>query len=155
MRLSKIITLLLFVSALYLTWLFGYVNGHIKQFAQVTPSLAPAKAPYSAEKLEALVNEWRVSQGLQPLTHSDSLCKIALTRLAEVQANWSHNGFDASRFCKQCLLGENLARRYDAAEDVVTGWENSKTHLEQMSYSYTHSCVATQNGYAVQIFGYY
>ena len=44
-------------------------------------------APISTEKLETLVNTWRVSQNLKPLIHSENMCKIADIRLPEVKKN--------------------------------------------------------------------
>lgn len=120
------------------------------------PFVLPTRTVISAEKLETLVNNWRVSQNLQPLIHSDNMCKIALIRLSETKKNWSHQGFDASRFCsKACTLGENLAKGYSTEQQILNAWLKSPDHLTELKTPYTHACIKLDQTNAVETFGYF
>lgn len=117
----------------------------------------PTPSSLSSEKLMALVNDWRISQGFQPYSDSEFLCSVAKTRMLEVQINWSHEGFAdrTNRFCVDCYLAENLARYYYSEKETLTGWLKSLSHKENLDNNYTHSCIVTDSNYVVHIFGYY
>lgn len=115
----------------------------------------PTPVYLNAETISLLVNKWRQSEGLKPFTKSDFLCNIAQSRIAKVKNNWSHEGFEGSRFCTTaCNLGENLAKEYISEEETLDAWLHSSSHAANLRATYTKSCIVTDGSYAVQIFGY-
>jgi len=121
----------------------------------ISSQVTPTPIILSANILMEKVNAYRESMGLSTLKKSDRLCDIAKIRIVEVQENWSHEGFYAERFCKECTIGENLAKEYISEQSTLSNWIKSPSHREQMVTPYTHACVVTDKDYAVQIFGYY
>ncbi len=111
--------------------------------------------PINNTNLMRVVNNWKVSQGKEPYIESEFLCRAAELRVVEVQSNWSHNGFHASRFCENCHVGENLSRGAQTATETLNNWLNSPAHRALLDMSYTHACIVTDGTYAVQLFGYY
>jgi uncharacterized protein YkwD len=100
------------------------------------------------------VNEWRIKQGLQPLKESQFLCGIANQRLPEIKRDFTHDGFMNKKWCEDCILSENLATTTGPEAELIKSWESSPTHREIMASSHTHTCIATEDNYVVQIFGY-
>ncbi len=151
-----IIFVIIFIGVGVGSFITDYV---IKTSITVTPTVVPATiptlAPISDEKLEIVVNNWRQSQNLQLLIRSENLCKIAIVRLSEIKTNWSHDGFNYKRFCANCYLGENLAKDYATEDAILIGWLNSPSHRNNLTTSYTHSCIKTDGNHVVQIFGYF
>lgn len=107
----------------------------------------------SADLILSKVGNYRVVNGLNTLTRSQSLCMVASTRLSEVKINFSHDGFVAQRFCDvNCYLGENLARYYKSEQSTFEGWMNSPSHNDLMLKPvYRYGCVATNGQYTVLI----
>lgn len=124
-----------------------------------TPTLEPTPTDILITKENVMheVNEWRISEGMTPYKESEFLCKAAEERLPEVKLNWSHKGFSAKRFCgeSECWLGENLAKEYSSPHETLINWLNSPSHRRELEKPYTHSCIATDGDYVVQIFGYW
>jgi uncharacterized protein YkwD len=95
------------------------------------------------------VNEWRVNHGLQPIINNEYMCKIAKIRFAEASNDWSHNGFNAGRWCSDCVLGETLARGFIYYPEVIGAWEKSPTHKAELEGNYQYGCVETDGQYVV------
>jgi len=162
MPVNKILAIIL---AIGLLW-FGAFVFKITSYETIsiapTPTVIPTyeprptEIPLSAEKLETLVNKWRISQGLQSFIHSEDMCRIAEIRLVDIKTDWSHNGFSADRFCTQlCTIGENLARGFSTEQDTLNGWLASPDHLAELKTPYTHTCIKTDQIRTVEIFGYF
>jgi hypothetical protein len=115
-------------------------------------------APFTPAEIISLTNVVRQSQGLMPL-HPDSL----LTQAAHAKAfamlaanSWSHNTPTATawEFLDQAgyryqIAGENLARNYSTATQVMSAWENSPSHLANLlNPDYTQIGVAVATGSA-------
>ena len=104
--------------------------------------------------LYTLIQGYRVNNGLEPYIMSQKLCDIADIRLKETQIKFSHDGFDAKRFCpSDCFIGENLAEGYTDEQVLLNAWLESPTHAENLKRDFMFTCIRTVNGYAVQIFG--
>lgn len=119
-----------------------------------SPTVIPTLAPFSAEKLMSIVNDWRQTQNLQLYTENETLCKIASERLVEVQSNWSHDGFVAKHntYLPNTYMSENLGRGYDREEELLTSWLNSPSHAANLNKDYQYSCIKCDNNYCVQEF---
>lgn len=114
--------------------------------------VTPPPHQFDSSKMLSLVSDWRVANGLNPISQSEKLCKVASERLQETEINWSHTGFSASRVCgsQACDVGENLAQYYRYEGEVLTAWEKSPTHYAVLSLpSYRYGCVAEENEYIV------
>lgn len=98
------------------------------------------------EEIMTLVNEHRTNNGLMVLEHS-SACAREATDHSENMANgkvdFGHDGFN-DRFDVIALetgasgAGENVARGFEAAIDVMTNWLNSPGHRANIEGDYTH-----------------
>lgn len=124
------------------------------------PSFIPLPAEDKAFAIDAhtlwdVVQTWRTENGLSPYNHTEQMCRIAQERLADVEADWSHNGFSWERFCPEanCTLSENLARRYTQESSVLQGWLDSPTHAENLRKDHPDACIATDGTYIVFIMG--
>lgn len=122
-----------------------------------------------ANEVINILNEYRTSLGLKELKTSNALTRAAKTRGYEQGYLYSHTRPDGSDcFTVSPLVSaENIAKGYNTAESVMTGWKNSPGHNKNMTNSsYTRvgvSCFIavdeTENGqltytyYWVQLFG--
>jgi len=110
----------------------------------------PNFSHFNTDKLLAMINDWRISQKLQPIIESQVLCDSATIRAVEVRNDWSHNGFDPKRVCREvgCELGENLARNLGSEREVLDSWLHSPNHLEVLDYpKYQYGCIAQVDGF--------
>jgi uncharacterized protein YkwD len=103
----------------------------------------------SKENVFNAVNEWRINHGLKPIINNEFMCEIAKTRLSEVREDWSHSGFNAGRWCVDCVLGENLAAGFIYYSEVINAWERSPTHKAELERDYQYGCVETDGEYLV------
>lgn len=97
------------------------------------------------------VNVYRASKGVGPVLFSAKDCESAQIRWEEVQTDWSHDGFDADRFCNHfCIMGENLARGFNDEQELISAWKHSPAHEEVMSDPvYKYGCVISKGDYTV------
>ncbi|MBO3746345.1 CAP domain-containing protein [Streptosporangiaceae bacterium NEAU-GS5] len=85
-----------------------------------------------------LTNAERAKAGCGPLTHDARLRKAALGHSADMSAQnyFDHTSKDGRSFADRIkatgyrftAAGENIAKGYRTAADVVTGWMNSPGH---------------------------
>ena len=146
---------LILVLSLILLIIFLEKSGYIAstapiQTSPVFPTLVP-KSELDSDKLWLLIQNWRMSQNLQTYIKDQNLCDIAKIRLQEIEIDFSHNGFlNMNLPFKEGA--ENLIVGYTSEEESLLMWLNSPSHLEDLKYPYTYSCVATNDYYAVQVF---
>ena len=104
-----------------------------------------------------MFNQFRQSNGLQPLMFTDDLNRIAALRLQELKTDYSHHS--AGNYNQH--LGENIAMSTGALNDssALNMWENSSGHRANMLDStYRYTGYAIYDGgfwggaYAVQVF---
>lgn len=119
--------------------------------------ILPSPTPDVIEKSSVwdLVQRWRADNGLPMYQQNDRVCEIAQQRLNEVKTNWSHDGFRWERFCPNgdCLLSENLARKFSTEQSVLDGWLSSSSHRANLQKDYQYACIATDGNYVVHILG--
>ncbi len=95
-----------------------------------------------AMKVLALVNENRVSAGLQPAILDKTLTEKAMQRAAECAVNYGHtrpDGYDwytilDSWYMNGCA--ENVAMLYTDAQAAMEGWMNSEGHRNNIMNKY-------------------
>jgi len=83
------------------------------------------------------INEYRAEEGMAELAWSSELADAAAIRAEEISEVWSHtrpNGSNWYTVNPSIMYGENLAKGYDTAEDVVQGWKDSPAHNENLLY---------------------
>ena len=109
-----------------------------------------------------LVNVYRVAAGLPEFVWDDELEVCAQVRATEIASKFSHtrpNGSDWWTVNSDLMWGENLAKGYKNATNLVRGWMNSPTHAANILDSEFVTCsiaVYEVNGklYFAQEFGY-
>ncbi|MBI3154662.1 MAG: CAP domain-containing protein [Burkholderiales bacterium] len=100
------------------------------------PAAARAQAPADraaelAERVAALVNDYRVQQQLGALRAAQALDQLADEHSRQMAATGriSHEGF-RGRFerAASTLCVENVAAGFDSAEALIEGWQRSPEH---------------------------
>lgn len=126
------------------------------------PSLTPLVL--DSMKIYNLINDYRISKGLNKLVFDPSMCDYTKKRLTEIHSDFSHAGFIQVRppyfFSPNVSIGENLSRGSTSDQETVDTWIKSPTHLENIVKPvYTRTCISTDNNvnetYVVQEFASY
>ena len=88
---------------------------------------------YATQIIE-LLNDYREENGLNRLEVVTSLNNGAAIRAYEIVNTWGHTRPNGQKCYSVASVsaGENIAKYYASPEDVMTGWENSKGHNENM-----------------------
>ena len=110
----------------------------------------------------AIVNAHRANAGLPALVWNDSLAQAAMVRAQECVQKFSHtrpNGSDWWTVNSVIMFGENLAKNYFNAGNVVSAWMASPTHMANIIGPFTSvgvACYQAPDGswYWAQEFGY-
>src|SRR3989344_923338 len=108
------------------------------------PSVLGIQTNITVEQLVALTNQKRAESGLSPLTLNDQLSNAASLKAADMLEKdyWAHNSPDGNTpwvFIKQAgysytYAGENLAKGFNSAEEVVNAWMESPKHRDNMLF---------------------
>ena len=114
-----------------------------------TPTSYPRSISLSAEKLTALVNDWRVSQGFQPYVKNEDLCIIAEDRADEGPDY--HEGFVNKYSNHPSVIQENLVGA-DTEKQALGEWLTSPPHKSTLEKPYKYSCIACYKNQCNQIF---
>lgn len=107
------------------------------------------------EVLWSTVQEWRMREGNPTYIKDESLCELARLRLPEIRQDWSHNGWLSRKPTGYILFGENLAKGFVDEDQTLSAWLDSPGHAANLRRPYTHSCIQTEDGYAVHLFASY
>jgi hypothetical protein len=129
-------SLLVLIFAIFATSMItSSVHQNFPQVLGIASSISP-------EQLVTLTNQQRQIHGLQPLKLDSELSQAATQKAADMFAKnyWAHispDGVTPWVFIKNSgydylYAGENLARGFTSANDVVTAWMNSPSHRENM-----------------------
>lgn len=111
----------------------------------------------NTERVLLLVNQKRQEAGLEPLQLSDQLSTAATNKASDMFAKnyWAHVSptgttpwfFISNSGYDYVYAGENLARSFNTADEVVTAWMNSSTHRANiMKAEYADIGLAVLNG---------
>lgn len=99
-----------------------------------------------AEDALALINEERAAGGLEALEWSTDLENCSMVRAQECASKFSHtrpNGSDWWTVNSNLMWGENLAKGYKTASDLVEAWMNSTGHRANiMDGTFTTAAIA-------------
>lgn len=144
----------------------------LKTVHQTYPEVLGIATDISNQELLRLTNEKRAEEGLKPLKLNDELSNAADEKAKFMFAKnfWAHIGPDGTTpwfFIKNAgyeymYAGENLARGYTTAPEVVDAWMASPSHRENiMSPNYsdigfavgTGSLTGSETALVVQMFG--
>ncbi len=90
-----------------------------------------AAAVSAATAVLNLVNQERAKAGLGAVEWDDALADCARVRASELPTLFSHTRPDGSDWYtvnSNIMFGENLAKLFYSADDVMVGWMNSPTH---------------------------
>ena len=120
----------------------------ISQFTSRYPHILGYASQISPEEIVRLTNENRVSQGLTALQLDPQLSAAAAAKAADMVARdyWAHAspmGTQPWFFITQAgysyrYAGENLARDFSNAPDIIQAWMDSPTHRENLLNSNYH-----------------
>lgn len=90
------------------------------------------------------VNDERRAYGLSELEFNEDLNEYATIRAKECDTSWSHtrpNGqLGIDLLPKDKWRGENLAKNYDYADDIVEAWMDSPTHRDNILFGEFNEC---------------
>lgn len=106
------------------------------------PSVLGQAIDISSEKLVSLTNEKRIENGVSALRFNEELSKAADLKASDMLSKnyWAHNSPDGKTpwvFIRNSgytyvYAGENLARGFSSAEEVVNAWMASTTHRSNL-----------------------
>lgn len=119
-----------------------------------------AQTGLEAEAL-AKVNQIRLANGLSEVKYSASLEGASSIRVNEITEKFSHQRLDGSDFYtvdSSSVWGENLAKGYNSADEVVDAWMASPSHRANILSANYNTCAistTTKDGktYWAQEFG--
>lgn len=128
---------------LFLTIVFLLLTSFFIQRLKVSfPSVLGVKADISSEELLLLTNKERQNNGIEPLFFNEQLSDAAAKKAADMfeYGYWAHNSptgktpwvFIRSSGYKYVYAGENLARGFSTAQDVIKAWMASPDHKTNM-----------------------
>ena len=111
---------------------------------------APAPKEIEIQILE-LINEHRISMGLNPLHNMNIIKSVAFTHtdyMVEVNSVNHDNFFQRKISLEQNAnakkVGENVAYAFSTAESLVNAWINSDSHRENIEGDYTDFDVSAE-----------
>lgn len=94
----------------------------------------------------ALVNAYRVENGLKVVIESKSVCAYAKLRAEQVKSDWSHNGFLYTKEQpKPGFWVENLAKGFDVPP--IEAWKKSATHNANLLADVSEMCLERNGNY--------
>ncbi len=114
----------------------------INYIPKLNPNILGYASQIAPSEVIRITNEKRASAGLQPLSLNQTLSNAAYTKGRDMieKDYWAHvapDGTQPWKFFKDFnygykYAGENLARDFSNANDVVNAWMNSATHKENI-----------------------
>lgn len=130
-------------SLLVLTFILLVVGISSTALHRHHPEVLGISYSISSDELLAITNKDRADNNLSPLKINSQLTQAAQEKAADMFAKnyWAHFAPDGSTspwmFIKDSgyqyvYAGENLAKGFTTANDVVTAWMNSPSHRENM-----------------------
>lgn len=144
---THLLAVIFILVALPIAWLYLVMAKHSE-----ANSSSIMETGLDAEVMWLLVQNWRTENKLPKYQDSEVACSIADTRIKETSNNFSHEGFEADRFCTDCYIGENLVESPTNETRALRMWLSSEGHLANLKRNFTHSCIKCDNNRCVQIF---
>ncbi|MCL5970887.1 MAG: CAP domain-containing protein [Patescibacteria group bacterium] len=137
---------------------FFFSAGILMSFVRTNfPSVLGTFSDISTQQLLLLTNEKRQETGVAPLTVNDNLSQAAANKASDMFGKnyWAHNAPDGTTpwvFIKGAgynyiYAGENLARGFNNASEVINAWMASPEHKKNMlSSNYQNVGFAVSTG---------
>lgn len=115
-----------------------------KTIAVIMISLFPAVA--SASSMIDTLNDYRLANGVAPVSELASICALVDIRLKEIKTDWSHDGFFKliTPLKKTGVWYENLAREgtmIRGMQGVFDAWVASPSHNKNLLSKMTSVCI--------------
>lgn len=145
-------------SFLFVVVILFFVSGFVlSDLRQRFPFVLGTNSNISEQQLLIYTNQKRQENGLAPLSIDSQLSQAANGKASHMFSNgyWAHNAPDGTTpwfFIKGAgynyvYAGENLARGFSSAEEVVNAWMASPEHKKNMlSSNYKHVGFSVQTG---------
>tara|TARA_R110002072_G_scaffold22615_1_gene79188 strand:- start:8801 stop:9310 length:510 start_codon:yes stop_codon:yes gene_type:complete len=99
-----------------------------------------------ANRVLFLINQHRTSLGLSEIvsdTQYASALAVEHTQYMIANNSLNHNNFDSREATLHSrgatMVGENVAKGYNTADEVVTAWLNSSSHRQVIEGNFTHA----------------
>lgn len=133
-------------------------------FENETTSKLVVELSAQEEALFDMVNDYRVSKGLDELEFSPESYEFALEHNEYMisKGQLSHDNFNArasniSKATSANYVAENVAKDYQLVDDALTGWLESTSHRNTIEGDFTHATLSIKrdaegNPYYTQIF---
>ncbi|MBI2315375.1 hypothetical protein HYU93_04970 [Candidatus Daviesbacteria bacterium] len=106
----------------------------------------------NSDRFMVKINQFRQSQGLQPIKPSPITCKFAAIRAKEASSQFTHDGFYnrvknyTLPYPKYRLVTENLAWAPNG-KDAVNMWINSPSHTANLLKNTEFACIEKYGDY--------
>lgn len=145
-------------SILSIIVLFFFISGFVlSDLRDRFPYVLGTTSSITDQQLLIYTNQKRQENGLQPLSLDGQLAQAASGKASHMFSNnyWAHNAPDGTSpwfFIKSAgynyvYAGENLARGFSSADQVVNAWMASPEHRKNMlSPNYKHVGFSVQTG---------
>jgi uncharacterized protein YkwD len=133
-------------------------------FETETASKVVVELSAQEQELFDMVNDYRVSQGLNILEFDAASYEFALEHneymISKGQLSHDHFNARASKVSKVTAanyVAENVAKDYQLIDDALSGWLSSTPHRNTIEGDFTHSTISIErdaegNPYYTQIF---
>jgi uncharacterized protein YkwD len=150
--------LLHFDTILLIAIIFFVASFFVPTFTETNPQILVITINISTQDLLTLTNQQRVKVGLLPLKYNSQLAQAAADKAKDMFTDnyWAHISpttqktpwiFIQNAGYKYIYAGENLARGYTTAPDVINAWMASPSHKENiLSPNYEDIGFAIQEG---------
>jgi uncharacterized protein YkwD len=117
----------------------------------------PKDASLELINLHTIINQYRLSEGLDPLLLDVYHCELAEMRIEHIiKGEFSHDGLPIITSLLNDnglkVVGENLARHYFSNESVLESWINSPEHNKNLLKPWKFTGFAIRENYYCQVF---
>lgn len=144
-------------SIIFYIFALFFFQSSVSFIKHANPQILGYATDISVEKLFSLVNQKRIEANLPPLNFSSELSTSATQKAADMFTKnyWAHVSptgvspwaFITSSGYNYLYAGENLAKDFNTAEEVVDAWMKSSSHRANILKSeYTDIGLAVMNG---------
>ena len=97
-------------------------------------------------ELLILINLERAKVGAQALTYRPEIEQASNLRAQEASQAWSHTRPNGMPYytADERIWGENLAKNYGTAQDILNAWMNSESHRRNiLNTKFKGACIGT------------
>lgn len=122
--------------------------------SQAAP-VAPTCPGDFTEAFFCLLNQYRASRGLKPISQNSALASVAQghSQWMNTTGTFSHTGVNGSRLSERCAAsgitcrGENLAEGAKSAQNLFTMWKASGSHNQNLLGNFSTAGIGISGQY--------